>query len=570
MLSPLLSLLALAAPFDLSTSAEAPSEDATTAAVEDESSTLFTGATFYLGDAEGTRVSAILVEGGRVVEFGEEHEFADRRVAGEFDVVDLGGGFVVPGLQDAHGDVLQLGRRLEELDVSNCADDEALFARLEEFAKGLEAGEWLLAYGWEPDELPAMGSELTEQLSVRFPTRPVRLLHAAEEIALVNRRALGACSISADEPSSVTRGMIQRDEEGNPTGLLYGRALDILEDELKKPTREDYFRRILMAQDELLRLGVTAVHDMGVTPESEAVYLQLIEADKLKVRIVGYLDGRRGLTEEQLERGPVAWGERDLFCIRGVAFQADGDLATRTASLLTSYKHQLPMRSNWHPTDSELRAGIASAVAVRLQPAVRATGDQASRTVLDIFQEIAIADPNSRLLRPRLESALVVSPKDWARFPELGVLPSMQPVEARTGWIEKRLPADQVRGTLAWRDVAPDVGRIAFGSDFPRRTADPRLGLHAARELANQAGTDPSESAGISELVNARAALLGYTLGAAHAAHQDDRRGRLFQGYWADMTVFDRDPVEGTTDELLEANVTATIINGEVVWRRNV
>jgi len=142
----------------------------------------------------------------------------------------------------------------------------------------------------------------------------------------------------------------------------------------------------------------------------------------------------------------------------------------------------------------------------------------------------------------------------------------MQPLEAAMNWIERRVEEDQVRGAIAWRDVARHIGTFALGSRSPTRSFDPRLGLHAARVLADEARLAQDDSMEARKLTNARAAIAGYTLGSAYAAHQEDRRGKLFVGYWADMTVFDKNPLEGAAEDLLEAQVLMTVIDGEIVW----
>ena len=528
--------------------------------------TLFTGATIHLGDAKGSRASALLVAGGKVVEFGAEHEFAERRLDSDWEVVDLHGAYVVPGLQDAHCEVSLLGRRLSEIDLSGLVGSEAIVEHIVSRSTAVEEGRWILAHGWEPDELPGPDSELAKELASRYPNNPVRISHIDRSVAFLNRRALMVAGFDESRPHSVHGGHFERDEEGKPTGLVFGKALEQVERVLPSRSRSDVQGEILAAQELLLSLGITAVHDMGVGRESEEAYRALVSDGRLQMRVIGYLDGRRELRNEWLQRGPVAPDEFDRFCIQGVALDADGSLALRTANLLRGYLDARQRKADWLLTDSDLRDRIAKSMAAGLQPVVYATGDRACRTVLDVYEEFTIANPESRRLRPRLEGVLLVSPKDWARFPGLGVLPSMQPLESMTDWIERRVEQDQVRGALAWRDVAPNIGRFALGSRSPSRSPDPLVGLHAARVLAGQAPKHPDVSEEKRDLVNARAALAGYTAGAAYASHQEDRRGQLFEGFWADMTVFDKSPVEGELDELLQANVLMTIIGGEIVW----
>jgi hypothetical protein len=199
---------------------------------------------------------------------------------------------------------------------------------------------------------------------------------------------------------------------------------------------------------------------------------------------------------------------------------------------------------------------------------VHAIGDLANRTVLNVYETLLTVNPDAIKLRPRIEHAQVVALRDWARFPSLGVIPSMQPVHAISDmpWAVDRLGKDRSRGAYAWRTLAPELGRLAFGSDFPVESPDPLMGLYAARQRPNQ-GDAPDQGRSADQSLDGIAALGGFTSGAAYAGHQDDRRGRLLPGYATDMTVLTVDPVTCAPEELRSARVTMTIINGVIVWR---
>ena len=535
--------------------------------------TLFQNGHIHLGDDNQSVVEAILVREGRVVEFGDLASFS-KRIAGEdWKVVDLGGGHAVPGLQDSHGRVEALGRRLEEIDVSHCMDTESLVAKLQRAAKKRGETDWLLASGWRPAVVPEPGDPLFAALKDNFPTTPIRILHADEGVALLNERALDICGFLGEERLRFTGGRVQRDDQDIPTGLLFDTAINRVAKYLPSETRAVRKRRILLAQQLLLARGLTAVHDMGVTKESIQAYLSLREEGLLKLRVVGYVQVNEGLSKELLEMLPVERDSNDVFSVPGVMIQADGVLEDRGAAMILDYADAPGMNGGFVLADSELRELVATAVHNGLQPAVHAVGDRANRAVLDLMEEICFATPTADKLRMRIEHALIVSPKDWPRFPELGILASMQPVYATGDLVRERLGDGRAEGLFAWRELTSGIGvgnrrdRLAFGSGFPYRDADPRLGLHAARTHAS--GSDVLEDDdGGGALRDARAALAGYTVGPAYAARQDDRRGRLLIGFGADMTVFDVDPIHGKANELLTSNITMTVINGEVVWER--
>jgi predicted amidohydrolase YtcJ len=257
---------------------------------------------------------------------------------------------------------------------------------------------------------------------------------------------------------------------------------------------------------------------------------------------------------------------RDRLSVIGVAFDVDGSLGSRGAALLEDYSDAPGERGHLLLSRDDLARRIALVTGDGLQPAVHAIGDRANRIVLDIYAELDSVWDGFRSLRPRIEHGQVVAPKDWPRFPKLGVVPSMQPARAGTdiAWVTERLGSDRSRGAYAWRRLAPELGKLAFGSDFPCDSPDPLRGLHAAR-TRHDGGED--EGYAPEQRLDGVAALAGYTIGAAYAAHQEDRRGRLIPGFACDMTVLDLDPVACEPEALLGGRVLMTVIDAEVAYR---
>jgi predicted amidohydrolase YtcJ len=203
----------------------------------------------------------------------------------------------------------------------------------------------------------------------------------------------------------------------------------------------------------------------------------------------------------------------------------------------------------------------------RLQPAIHAIGDRANRVVLDAYERALRASPQLRELRPRMEHAQVVSPQDWARFAQLGVVPSMQPVHLTSDmpWAGERLGAERLRGAYAWKSLAPDLTQLAFGSDFPVESPDPLAGLYSARTRAIARSPKTFEP---STALTGAQALAAFTQGAAYAVGAEAHLGRLSPGYRCDVTVLSVDPVACEPQALQQARVLHTIIDGRLVYTR--
>jgi predicted amidohydrolase YtcJ len=307
---------------------------------------------------------------------------------------------------------------------------------------------------------------------------------------------------------------------------------------------------------------------MGTSRPMLALLQDLRASGDLSLRVVAYLETSGDLDKKSLAGFPMAPDPRDVLSVPGVKIYADGALGSRGAALLEPYSDAPTDRGLLILTEEELSTRLALVTRAGLQPAVHAIGDRANRIVLDCYERLSIAVPGFRDLRPRIEHAQVVAPKDWQRFPALGVVPSMQPTHATSdmAWVVARLGPERARGAYAWRGRAPARRRRARGRAIPGGQPDPLHGLYAARTRAKADGRQ-DEALLPEQRLDGAAALAGFTSGAAWAARQDDRRGKLLPGYACDLTVLGVDPTSCAPAELLADAVRMTVGNGRVVWR---
>lgn len=553
-----------------------------TSGEEDGALILYRGGTIRIGDLGGSLVEAMVCRGERVLETGslvalQEKYGAALRANGK--EMDLAGATLVPGLHDAHIDVVRLGALLEtSLDLRDAQSFEEVCQRVAAAVEGLERGRWLVGHGWEDSawsqDLCDPAFDATE-LTLNSPNHPVALWSRDGSRLLANFRALASARLvgpDARRPRPVG-GEVVRNLDGDATGVLLDTAALLVAQKIgnSQPTR--LRKQILAAQDHLLSLGLTSVQDVGASPETLSVYRELDAAGQLRLRVTVYLDGTGQLEAEDLAGLPVPSTPGSHLAVPGFAYQIDGALATHGAALLEPYADRPRETGRLALETKSLRDKMAQCAQAGLQPALVPVGDRAARMALDVYQELKSAMPGAMALRPRLEEAQVVVPKDWPRFPELGVLASIQPARlapglpgasARRSLIERLLGSRRAGGVFAWRRVAPELGVLAFGSDAPAGSANPLHGIFAARrQTEDEAGSERSLAAGGLSGVDA---LAGYTSGPAYAAHQEAFRGRLLPGYDADFTVLDLDPVRAPLADLLEARVLHVFIGGQRVW----
>lgn len=529
--------------------------------------TLFTGATVFAGfdgrRAEAlrrpVRGAAVLVEGGRVVAIGAEGELASTDAGRRARRVDLTGGFIYPGFQDANGQLERLGRDLEQVDLAGCSGEAALLKALQERAAVLPAGRWVQAFGWDSTRVGGGSAQeragLAAAISRVLPQHPVILRDLTGDGVLFNE----AGRARVGEPGASSSGDWLRGAEA--AAALAG---------LPSPTAEDRTRRILRAQETLLRAGVTCVH-ITELDAAGASALALLRADgRLRIRVVGFMDARVEVTGEQWrdwERDPS--GE-DRFEAVGVSLRLDGSLAVRSAALEGAYADAPGQRGQLSFEFARASDLVVQAARSGRQPALQCAGDRAVRQALDILDRARGDCPGFIGLRPRLEGLDLWRSVERDRLRSLGAVPSLQPARlgGQAGWAGHRLGKDRVLGLQPWRSLAEAASQpLALGSGYPTGAADPRATFFTA--VSRRAAAAPTSSRFVpGQSLTANEALGGMTSGAAFAATQDDRRGLLARGYGGDLTVLDVDLTQlewGDAARALTATVLMTVVNGEIL-----
>jgi hypothetical protein len=510
------------------------------------------------GDPVRPRADAALVRGGVFARVGSRAECAH---AGR-GAATLEAGGAVPGLADAHGHVALLGRWRREVSCAGAASEEECAARVAERAREVPPGTWIRGSGWDQNRWPGAAFPSVVTLTRAVPRHPAALSRIDAHAVWANAVALERAGISAGTPDP-PGGRILRDAGGRPTGVLLDAAQDLVLTAIPPPTPAQLEEALLRGLAELVRLGITSVHDAGVPADVLAIYRRLAADDRLPVRVYAMLDGERPRDEieEAMSRARSA-PEAGRLSVRAVKLFADGALGSRGAALHDHYADEPGNRGLLLASPEALRQRLVAIARAGLQPAVHAIGDRAVSTVLDAL-EAAGREADLPALRPRIEHAQVIRPEDIARMARIGVVASMQPVQAASdaAWIAARLGrgSERLRWAHPWRTLLRAGVPLAFGSDFPVEEPDPRPGIAAAEE-----GTEADAPPAPEERLGRAEALAAFTRGAAFAAFAEGRRGMVREGLDADLTLFAGDPATCSAGELRRLEVTHAIVGGRI------
>jgi len=536
---------------------------------------IFLNANIHTVDPARPRAEALAFAGGRLLAVGSAAE-ALRHRGDRTTVHDLAGRTVLPGLIDAHGHMSGLGNfGLGRLDLSQARSFDELVAIVAERVKHAKPGEWILGGRWDHESWPERTLPAHAKLSAVSPDHPVWLTRIDGHAGLANLAALRKAGISLEtrEPEG---GDILRDERGELTGVLVDNAMDLVDAAIDQPRAQpaDVIRK---AQEMCVAAGLTGVHDAGITPGDVDAYRELERRGELKLRIYGMIAAPYALFYFK-EKGRTIG---DRLTVRACKLYADGAMGSRGAWLLEPYSDR-PVDEDGRPytglatmPPGFIRQVSADALRHGYQVCTHAIGDRGNRETLDAYEAVLRDRQSSRQGAPRpadprfrIEHAQLLSPADIPRFAKLGVIASMQPTHCTSDmrWVEARVGPRRALGAYAWASLLKSGARLAGGSDFPVESHNPFLGFYAAVSRRAVSG-EPDGGWNPHECLTRAEALRLFTLDAAYAAFEEDRKGSLAAGKLADFIVIDRDIMTCRPEDIPGTSVVMTVIGGETVFR---
>ncbi|MFF3950339.1 amidohydrolase [Streptomyces sp. NPDC001902] len=537
---------------------------------------VLTGGPVHTVDPVLGRATSVAVRDGRIAAVG--HGEVRELIGPGTEVVDLAGKMLLPGFQDAHVHPLGAGIELGQCHLAEAHEAREYLRLVRAYADGHPGAEWITGGGWSLDAFPG-GTPTAALLDGVVADRPVFLPNRDHHGAWVNSRALELAGITRDTPDPAD-GRIERDADGNPTGMLQEGALHLVGRLLPPVTPGERTAALLRAQRVLHSLGVTAwqdaiVGDYANMTDPVSAYHALIADGVLTARVVGALwwDRARGAEQipELVERRAAV--SRGRFRATSVKIMQDGIAENGTAALLGPYLTACGCASVNSGISFVDPAALAKHVtdldALSFQVHFHALGDRAVREALDAVAAARSAN-GFRDTRHHLAHLQVVHPDDVARFRALGATANVQAL-----WAAHEPQMDELTlpflgpERAAWQypfgDLLRSGATLAAGSDWPVSSPDPFQALHVAVNRRTPDAPDGTPVFLPEQRVDLAAAIAAYTAGSAYVNHLDDT-GTVTPGKLADLVVLDRDPFAGPPAEIAATRVLQTFVGGQRVY----
>jgi predicted amidohydrolase YtcJ len=535
---------------------------------------LFTNGSVFDGNGFLRRGTSVLVRDGRIAAVGAEV------APGAAEIIDLDGGTLLPGFIDSHAHPVFGGMQLRGCNLGTADDADGYLEIIARYAMANPDKEWITGGGWSMPAFPG-GIPTRQALDSVVADRPVFLQNRDGHGAWVNTKALELAGIDALTPDPPD-GRIERDDRGDPVGMLQEGAIGLVSRLLPPVTDEDRYLGLLAGQDYMLSLGVTGWQDAIVgrgfgEDDATSAYLRAANAGTLMVNVVGALWWQRHQGLEQLQE---LLHHRDTdgagrFRPTSVKMMLDGVAENHTAAMLAPYLDShgcATANSGLDFIDPEqLPRFVTELDRNGFQVHFHALGDRAVRNALNAIKAARKANGDTGN-RHHLAHLQVIHPDDIPRFAALGATANIQPLwaTAEPQMTELTIPfLGETRA--AWQypfaALANTGAHLASGSDWPVSSPDPLLGVHVAvnRSLPGTAA-DPFLP---EQAISREAALAAYTAGTARVNGLDNQAGRVAAGFDADFAIINADVATVPASEICQASVRQTWVRGVLAYEED-
>jgi len=526
---------------------------------------IFVNGHVMTGAGRPSDATAVAVRGGRIVAVGSESDVRAWRGLG-VEVVDLRGRTVTPAFNDAHCHPMSVGFTLRQIDAGTPPNASVtdIVARVAARVREVPAGTWVLARGYDQARLTENRHPTRHDLDPVAPDHPVLIVRACGHIGVVNSRALALAGIDRHTPDP-EGGTIDRDEHGEPTGVVREAALKLAREVIALPTAGEITAALRAAGRRYVSEGVTSVAEAGIARDAELdAYQSLARAGELAVRTylmmmidetlapLAQLGLRTGFGDPWLRIGPAK-----LFL--------DGSIGGRTARMSQPYEDEDDNLGLWMQNPQVMKDKIKAAHRAGFQCCAHAIGDAAIELLISAYEE-ALAESPRPDARHRIEHSSILRPDLIDRIQRIGAIPVPGTTflwAFRNAYVQN-LGMDRIRYAYAMRTFF-DRGIVApASSDAPVDPTNPMIGIQTMVTRRSQEGDEvwPEERITLEEAVRA------YTYNGAYASFEEGIKGTMEPGKLGDLTVLETDLRTVAPESLGTVKVDLTVVEGTVVFDR--
>lgn len=521
-----------------------------------EVDTIVHNASIYSMDDSFSIHSAMAIKDGIIQEIGAENQILNKYVAE--NRIDAKKQFVYPGFIDAHCHFLGYGIEKNRVNLTGTNSFDEVIDRIQDYVSTHDT-EWILGRGWDQNDWNNKDFPTNDTLLKLFPTKFIAIKRIDGHAMLVSKNVLKLAGINA---STVVSGGEILLKKGQPTGILIDEAMQLINNIIPKPNTDYLVEALDKAQKDCFAFGLTTVGDAGLSYQEILTIDSLHQIGNLKMRIYAMLSADNNVIEH-LEDYEL---HSERLDVKSVKIYVDGALGSRGAYLLEAYHDHANHRGLLITSEDSLKRWAKACLDANFQMNVHCIGDGANHIALDAMG-MHLRGTNDR--RWRIEHAQVIHNNDVDKFGRYNIIPSVQPTHATSDmpWAKDRLGEDRIEGAYAYQTLLAQNGLIALGTDFPVEEISPIKTFYAATTRKDVNGK-PADGFYPKEALTREQALRGMTIWAAVANFEEQSRGSLEIGKFADFVMLNSDLMRCSPEDILKTEILQTWINGELVYKK--
>ena len=506
----------------------------------------------YTVNSTFDNAEAFAVKDGKFIAVGTTLEIEEKYQSE--NILDAKNQTIVPGLIDAHCHFYRMGLQQQKVDLEGTASYDDVLQKLVEFQKEKNTS-YITGRGWDQNDWEIKEFPTKDKLDALFPSTPVAVTRVDGHALLVNQAALDLTEITNE--TEVSGGEIIK-KDGKITGVLIDAAMDFIK--LPSVSKEDAIRGLLDAQDICFSYGLTTVDDAGLDRNTIELIDELQNSKELKMRIYAMISGdKQEQIDYYLNKGTY---KTDYLNVRSFKVYGDGALGSRGAAMRASYSD----RNNHYGAliySPERYQEIARQIAAsKFQMNTHAIGDSANTWLVKTYKDVL---KNKQNRRWRIEHAQIISQEDFKNFDN--ILPSVQPTHATSDmyWAKDRIGKERMKGAYAFKELLNNYGKVALGTDFPVEKVNPFYTFYASvarKDLNNY----PENGFQMENALSREETLKGMTLWAAYSNFEEEEKGSIEVGKFADFVILNQNIMTIESSELPKTKAIRTYLNGECVY----
>lgn len=516
-------------------------------------------------DKENSVHDAVAVKNGSILRVGTT-EHIKEATAANTQIIDLKGKTLLPGLIDSH---MHPGGSWGAYLIRG-VECGPMYSRVEDMLKAVKKkvddtppGSWILGYGM--DDVKMGRYPTRHELDMVSPMNPLYIQRRDGHNGVANSLALEIGGITRDTPDP-HHGKIEKDENGEPNGLLREAAKDLVYHKMPPYTEDEFYRGLQIVFKECLSLGLTSIHASMVSTNELKAMQRLKRDGRLGVRVAIHLSGR----EEGMVEGAIGMGLQTPFGdewlkITTAEWVFDTSTSGRTAAYYEPYIGEPDNTGILLYDQDDITRRVWETHKAGIRIGLDGIGDRGIDRSLDAIEEALKKQPRDDH-RHRIEHCCYVTPAIQKRLKELGVIDA-----SATGFLHDLGDAYKAnRGEEAMRYMWPHRSLIDAGIPAPGHSdalicsPNPWLGIYSMVTRKTSSG-DVLYGA---ERVMPVEAIRAYSIDGAYAAWEESLKGTIEVGKFADLVVVDRDPLTIPGDELNQVENLITVVDGKVVYQK--